>query len=99
MSDEARDVNVLVLSGSMRMDSLNTKMARLAAMTIEAQGGAVDFATMADFPMPGYNGDDEDEDGIPFAADTLRTRLEATDAFIIASPEYNGSMAGCVKNA
>src|SRR5258705_1612192 len=99
MSDEARDVNVLVLSGSMRMDSLNTKMARLAAMTIEANGGSADFATMADFPMPGYNGDDEDDAGIPPEADQLRARLEATDAFILASPEYNGSMSGCVKNA
>jgi NAD(P)H-dependent FMN reductase len=100
MSDAtARDVSFLVLSGSMRMDSLNTKMARLAAMTIEAEGGTVDFATMCDFSLPAYNGDDEDDSGIPPAAEDLRARLEATDAFIVASPEYNGSMAGCVKNA
>src|SRR4051794_13706252 len=100
MSDAtARDVSFLVLSGSMRMDSLNTKMARLAATTIEAEGGTVDFATMCDFALPAYNGDDEDDTGIPPAAEDLRARIEATDAFILASPEYNGSMAGCVKNA
>jgi NAD(P)H-dependent FMN reductase len=96
---EQRDVSFLVLSGSMREGSLNTKMARLAAATIEANGGHVDFATMADFALPPYNGDDEDAAGIPVAADELRERMEATDAFIVASPEYNGSMAGVVKNA
>jgi NAD(P)H-dependent FMN reductase len=95
----ARDVSFLVLSGSARADSLNTKLARLAAETITNNGGRVDFATMLDFDMPHYNGDDEDESGIPAAADDLRRRMEATDAFIVASPEYNGSMAGLVKNA
>jgi chromate reductase, NAD(P)H dehydrogenase (quinone) len=96
---EPRNVSFLVLSGSGRMDSLNTKMARLAAAVIESEGGRVDFATMADFVLPAYNGDDEDADGIPDGADQLRARIEATDAFLIASPEYNGSMPGCVKNA
>src|SRR4051812_17468029 len=96
---EARGVSFLVLSGSGRMDSLNTKMARLAADVIAAEGGDVDFATMADFVLPAYNGDDEDAGGIPTAADAFRARLEASDAFLIASPEYNGSMPGCVKNA
>lgn len=95
----SRDVSVLVLSGSMRAGSMNTKLARLAATTLEANGGHVDFATMAEFDMPAYNGDDEDESGIPAGAEDLRRRMEATDAFILASPEYNGSMAGLVKNA
>src|SRR4051794_33975187 len=94
-----RDVSFLVLSGSMRTGSLNTKLARVAAATIEANGGHVDFATMADFDLPAYNGDDEDESGIPEGAQELRRRIEATDAFFVASPEYNGSMAGVVKNA
>src|SRR4051794_30602919 len=95
----ARDVSFLVLSGSARAGSLNTKLAKLAAETIVASGGNVDFATMAEFALPHYNGDDEDESGIPAAADELRRRLENADGFILASPEYNGSMAGLVKNA
>jgi chromate reductase, NAD(P)H dehydrogenase (quinone) len=94
-----RDVSFLVLSGSMRENSLNTKLARLAAATLEANGGRVDFATLAEFDLPAYNGDDEDSSGIPEAAGELRRRLEATDALVLASPEYNGSMAGGVKNA
>ena len=81
------------------MDSLNTKLAQLAAATVEANGGTVDFATMCDFALPAYNGDDEDADGIPPSADELRRRVEGSDGFILASPEYNGSLAGCVKNA
>ena len=96
---EQRDVSFLVLSGSMRVGSLNTKMARLAAAAIELNGGAVDFATMADFVLPPYDGDEEDAVGIPAAAHLLRDRIEAADAFIIASPEYNGSMPGVLKNA
>ena len=96
---EARDVSFLVLSGSGRMDSLNTKMARLAGAVIEGEGCGVDFATVGDFALPPYNGDEEDADGIPDAADELRQRIESTDAFILASPEYNGSMPGVVKNA
>ncbi|MEY2420946.1 MAG: hypothetical protein QOI95_1013 [Acidimicrobiaceae bacterium] len=94
-----RDVSFLVLSGSMRAGSLNTQLARLAAATIGANGGMVDFASMAEFEMPPYNGDAEDDSGIPAGADALRQRIEAADAFILASPEYNGSMAGLVKNA
>ena len=96
---EQRDVSFLVLSGSARAGSLNTKLARLAAAVIERNGGGVDLATIGDFDLPGYDGDDEDATGIPPAADELRRRMEATDAFILASPEYNGSMAGRVKNA
>lgn len=98
-STNERDVSFLVLSGSARSQSLNTKMARLAATTIEANGGHVDFATMSEFDLPAYNGDDEDSGGIPAIADALRARIEGTDAMILASPEYNGSMAGGVKNA
>jgi NAD(P)H-dependent FMN reductase len=98
-TSDHRDVSFLVLSGSARVGSLNTKMARLAATTIEANGGSVDFATIGDFALPAYNGDDEDEAGIPTEAEALRARIEAADAMIIDSPEYNGAMAGCVKNA
>lgn len=94
-----RNVSLLVLSGSMRANSLNTKLARLAATAAMDYGAIVEFATMAEFPMPGYNGDDEDLDGIPGAATALRDAIERTDAFLLVSPEYNGSMAGVVKNA
>ena len=89
----------LVFSGSLRGESLNTGLARLAARTIQQQGGVADVATMEDFDCPSYDQDLENAKTIPAGAAEFRRRLEANDAFIIASPEYNGSMPGLLKNA
>jgi chromate reductase, NAD(P)H dehydrogenase (quinone) len=59
----------------------------------------VDRATMADFDCPSYDGDAEASDGVPVGAQRLHERLVAADAFVIASPEYNASMPGVLKNA
>lgn len=53
---------------------------------------------MADFDMPPYDQDVHDDEGFPAGADAMRQALEANDAFVIASPEYNASMPGTVKN-
>jgi len=92
-------VRFLVFAASLRAASLNARLARLAASTIEQQGGAVDLASMADFDAPSYDGDAEQSNGLPPGAEEFRRRIEASDAFVIASPEYNGSMPGVLKNA
>jgi NAD(P)H-dependent FMN reductase len=61
-------------------------------------GATVDLASMHDFDVPLFDGDIEADQGIPAGAQELRRRLEANDAFIVASPEYNASMSGAVKN-
>jgi NAD(P)H-dependent FMN reductase len=53
---------------------------------------------MQDFDVPSYDGDAEEVSGIPKGAEELRRRLVGSDAFIVASPEYNGSMPGVFKN-
>ena len=82
----------------MRTGSLNTKLAELAATTIEANGGAVDLASMEEFDSPSFDADDETEVGLPPGAQNLRERLEASEGFVVSSPEYNGSMPGTLKN-
>jgi chromate reductase len=96
---DRRRIRVLVFAGSLRRESLNRKLADLAAEVVEEQGGTADRAGMADFDCPSFNGDVEREAGIPPGAQRLRDRLTAADAFIIAAPEYNASMPGCLKNA
>lgn len=91
-------VRFLVFSASLRAEAFNTRLARLAVSLIEQHGGTVDAATMAEFDCPSYNQDAQGRDGIAPGALELRRRLEATDAFVIASPEYNGSMPGLLKN-
>jgi NAD(P)H-dependent FMN reductase len=92
-------VRFLVFSASLRAGSLNTRLAHLAARTIEQHGGAVDLASMREFDAPSYDQDVQDGAGLPAGADAFRRRLEANDAFVIVSPEYNFSMPGALKNS
>jgi chromate reductase len=92
-------VRVLVFSASLRADSLNSRLAQLAAATVEAHGGDVDLASMAEFDSPSYDGDIQASDGFPAGAEEFRRRLERADAFVVASPEYNASIPGALKNA
>jgi NAD(P)H-dependent FMN reductase len=94
----APTLKVLVFGASLRADSLNRKLAALAARVAEQGGAIVDHASMRDFDVPSYDGDVEKEHGIPKGAEALRRRLLDNDAFIVSSPEYNGSMPGVVKN-
>lgn len=90
---------VLVFSASLRKDSLNTSLAKLAASAIKKNGGIVDFANMSDFDCPSFNQDLEVNNFHPAGAEEFRKRILANDAFIISSPEYNGSIPGLIKNA
>ena len=103
MSHQAHErrepVHYLVFSASLRSDSLNSRLASLAARTIERLGGDVDLASMRDFDSPSYDGDVQSEEGFPTGATALRARLEQSDAFVISSPEYNASVPGLLKNA
>jgi chromate reductase, NAD(P)H dehydrogenase (quinone) len=94
-----KPVGLLVFSASLRKDSLNTRLARLARSVIERHGATVDFATMRDFDGPSYDQDLEAREGLPPGPRALHRRLENADAFVIASPEYNASIPGHLKNA
>jgi NAD(P)H-dependent FMN reductase len=98
-ADTDYPVRVLVFGASLRQGSLNDRLASLAATVVQQKGGTVDRACMADFDCPSYDGDVEQEEGIPAAAAEFRRRLQEADAFIISSPEYNASMPGVLKNA
>jgi chromate reductase len=92
-------LRVLVFHASLRAASLNARLAVLAARTIEDKGAQVDVGAMSDFECPSYDLDVEQADGVPAGADAFCRRLKAADAFVIASPEYNASMPGVLKNA
>lgn len=92
-------VRYLVFSASLRADSLNSRLARLAARRIAALGGDVDLASMREFDSPSYDSDVQSDAGFPAGAETLRVRLEQCDAFVVSSPEYNASLPGVLKNA
>jgi NAD(P)H-dependent FMN reductase len=91
-------IALLVFAASLRAGSLNRRLAELAAVTIEANGGHADRATMQEFDAPSYDQDVQDQVGFPLGAQEFRRRLELCDAFVIAAPEYNASMPGMLKN-
>ena len=91
-------LKVLVFGASLRADSLNRKLAALAAQVAEQNGAVVDLASMRDLDVPSYDGDAEMAEGIPKGAEELRRRLLDSDAFIVSSPEYNCSVPGMLKN-
>jgi chromate reductase, NAD(P)H dehydrogenase (quinone) len=96
---QRREIRFLVFSASLRAESLNTRLADLAAACLDAHGGSVDRALMRDFDCPSYNFDVQSSAGFPTGAEELHQRLEACDGFVIASPEYNASLPGLLKNA
>jgi len=92
-------LRTLIFAASLRSESLNAKLVSAAARVAKQHGAVVDVATMREFDCPTYDGDLERSTGIPPGAVELRRRLEANDAFIISSPEYNASMPGHLKNS
>ena len=90
---------ILVFAGSARTGSFNKRLARAAATLAERAGADVTFADLRDHPMPLYDGDVEASDGVPAAALAWKELLFAHDGFLIAAPEYNGSLTPLLKNA
>ena len=86
---------ILGLSGSLRSGSYNTALLRTAAGLMPA-GAKLEIATLHGIPL--YDGDVEARDGIPAAVQALKDRIVACDALLIASPEYNNSVPGVLKN-
>jgi NAD(P)H-dependent FMN reductase len=98
-ADRRQPVRILVFSASLRRDSLNSKLARLAAASIDASGGSADLASMRDFDGPSFDADAEDVGPFPAGPRALGERLAASDGLVLAAPEYNASMPGVLKNS
>ncbi|MBL7923074.1 MAG: NAD(P)H-dependent oxidoreductase [Bacteroidia bacterium] len=92
-------LRILLFSASLRKESLNTRLIHLAAEAIVKNGGIADLAAMSEFDCPSLNQDLETNDFHPPGALALRNRIMNSDAFMISSPEYNGSMPGFLKNS
>ena len=91
-------IRILVFGASFRAESLNVRLAALAAEIVQVNGGTAELAAMREWDVPLFNGDLEATEGISAGAERFCHRLESVDGFIIASPEYNSSMPGVLKN-
>lgn len=89
---------ILAFSGSARGESLNRKLLAVSAEGARAAGAEVTIVNLNDFPMPIYDGDLEEAEGIPGKALEFRELMKQSDGFLIASPEYNSSFSALLKN-
>lgn len=89
---------VLVFAGSTRNNSVNRKLAKVAARQLEAAGVSTTLVELRDYPMPLYDGDLETEGGFPEEVTAFQELMRAHDALLIASPEFNGSFSALLKN-
>jgi chromate reductase len=91
----ADSLHVLGISGSLRAASYNTALLRAAATLMPAE---MTFEQFDLAPLPMYN-QDVNEQGMPDVVQHFRQRIAAADALLIATPEYNHSIPGVLKNA
>jgi chromate reductase len=89
-------MKILGISGSLRADSHNTKLLRAAAEMLPRE---VEFEQWSDLKtVPPYDQDDDMEGG-PAAVTELKAAIAEADAVLFATPEYNASIPGVLKNA
>ncbi len=89
-------MNVLGISGSLRKGSFNTATLR-AAQAAAPAGMKIEIGEIADLPV--YNGDLDNDQSRPQSVKTFVAKIAAADAVLIATPEYNYSIPGGLKNA
>ena len=89
---------ILLLSGSIRRQSYNTRLARHMTLAVEQVGGIATQISLADYPMAIYHGDDEAQFGLPEPTRQLRALFKSHHGVFFASPEENSSVSALLKN-
>ncbi|MCB5185959.1 NAD(P)H-dependent oxidoreductase [Methylobacillus gramineus] len=87
---------LLGISGSLRKQSYNTALLH-AASALAPAGVTIEVVTLHGIPL--YDGDLEEQEGIPPAVQALKQKIIGSDGVILATPEYNNSIPGVFKNA
>ena len=89
-------IRILGLSGSLRSGSHNTALLRAAALSLPSGVELEVYDGLRD--LPHYDAD-IDVEPVPEAATRLREAIADADGILIATPEFNGSIPGALKNA
>ena len=91
-------LKILVIPGSLRTGSLNARLAATAAYELAQAGAEVTRISLADFPLPIYDGDLQAKSGVPKNAVNLKRMIGVHHGVLIVTPEYNSSVPPLVKN-
>lgn len=92
-----RAPKILCISGSSRVGSFNSKLAKVAGAMLEQKGAQVEILDMADVNLPLFSEDIEAK-GNPDGLVELKEKFNTSDGILVASPEYNGSMTPLLVN-
>ena len=92
-------MKVFAFAASVSRESINKQLLEVALDIVRAAGHEADHADFRAFDMPPMDGDRAMSGDIPDGARALAARIQAADAWILASPEYNWTMPGTIKNA
>jgi chromate reductase len=93
-----RAPKILVFAGSNRTGALSGRVAALAAKELSLLDADVTLITLADYPLPMYDGDLENGGGVPQNATKLARLLAAQGGVFVSTPEYNRSLPPLLKN-
>src|SRR4249920_1245666 len=91
-------LKILVIPGSLRTGSLNARLAAAMAHELAQSGAEVTRISLADFPLPIYDGDLQTKSGVPKHAINLKRMIGAHHGVLIVTPEYNSSVPPLLKN-
>lgn len=92
-------MKVLLFAGSLRVESLNKKLVKVAKTLVESNKGVeTTYVDLQELQFPVYDGDIETK-GIPENVLKLAKLVDEASAIIISSPEYNASISSPLKNA
>jgi NAD(P)H-dependent FMN reductase len=89
---------ILAFAGSARTGSFNKMLVEIAASGARRAGADVTIIDLRDYPMPVYDADLEAASGLPESVVKLRAIMRENDAFLISSPENNGTISALMKN-
>ena len=91
-------LKILVIPGSLRTGSLNAKLAATLAAELVQAGAEITRISLADFPLPIYDGDLQAKSGVPKSAINLKRMMASHHGVLVVTPEYNASVPSLVKN-
>jgi NAD(P)H-dependent FMN reductase len=91
-------LKILVIPGSLRTGSHNAKLAAAAAYEFALAGVDVTRISLADFPLPIYDGDLQAKSGVPRHAVNLKRMIASYHGVLVVTPEYNSSVPPLLKN-
>ncbi len=89
---------IIAFAGSTRIGSFNKKLVKIAALGATEAGADVTIVDLRDFPMPLYDADLEQRDGLPEYTRKLKELMISHHGYLISSPEYNSSFSAVLKN-